>query len=182
MFDYAVPIQTSSIRKWVVLVTPCTPLPIMSLSKNSSVLMSPGSLLTRMATFLNAFTKKYCLEGGPVLMSGPGPWPPAPLLNRHWLVFLLPLEPSSTELLKMSMTTWDLSSERISCVSQLISGDHLMTLLQVFKVQWGLAVTGQPAKLSRFYIEPLCVVEEKVHVHMSLSWPHVLTDIKWSFA
>ena len=48
----------------------------------------------------------------------------------------------------MSVTPCDCSSLSISSLSQSTRGRHLMTPLQLFNVLCGLAVTGQPAKLS----------------------------------
>jgi len=63
-------------------------------------------------------------------------------------VFLLPPESSLTEVFIMSETPWGFSSEIISSLSQSTSGAHLMTPLQVLRVLPGLALTGQPARLS----------------------------------
>ena len=55
--------------------------------------------------------------------------------------------------------TRDWSSSSISSLSQSTRGRHLITPLQLFKVRCGLAVTGQPAKLSSLLRARLCAAE-----------------------
>ena len=59
----------------------------------------------------------------------------------------------------MSVTPCDCSSLSISSLSQSTRGRHLMTPLQLFNVLCGLAVTGQPAKLSNLLRQRLCAAE-----------------------
>ena len=76
------------------------------------------------------------------------------------LVFLLLPESSLTVMFVMSETPWGFSAFRVSCLSQSTSGPHRMTPLHEFRVLWGLAVTGQPARLSSLLTMRLWVAEE----------------------